>query len=172
MSVHIEELRGRVDDVDRDAVLALEAASQQRPLGWDALAADIADHGGSVPPADAVTLVARDAEVASTSDDASHAIVGHASARRLVDEVHVLRLVVAQTHRGHGVGRALLDGLVGWAARAGAVRVTLEVRAGNAPALALYEHAGFEVLGTRPGYYPDGEDARVCTLELAAAGGR
>ncbi len=44
----------------------------------------------------------------------------------------------------------------------------LEVRAGNGPALGLYESLGFRRVGRRPRYYPnDGEDAVLMTLELA-----
>lgn len=169
MSVQVEELRAPVSDADRADVLALEVASQQRPLGWDALAADIAGAGGTTRvDVDAVTLVAR----AGTRGDARAGVVGHASARRMVDEVHVLRLVVAPSHRRAGVGRALLAGLIAWAEHTGAVRVTLEVRAGNAAALSLYLRAGFVLLSTRRGYYSDGEDAQVCTRELVPAGGR
>jgi [ribosomal protein S18]-alanine N-acetyltransferase len=173
MSVHVEELHGPVSGADRAGVLALEIASQQRPLGWDALAADIAGADGTASDeADAVTLVARDGAPAGARDGARPGVVGHASARRMVDEVHVLRLVVAPTHRRAGVGRALLEGLIAWAERTGAARVMLEVRAGNAAALALYRRAGFVLLGTRRGYYPDGEDAQVCIRELVPAGGR
>jgi ribosomal-protein-alanine N-acetyltransferase len=39
---------------------------------------------------------------------------------------------------------------------------TLEVRASNGPAIALYERFGFRAAGTRPRYYRDtGEDAMI-----------
>jgi hypothetical protein len=44
---------------------------------------------------------------------------------------------------------------------------TLEVRRGNAPAIALYEHAGFRTVHVRRQYYQDnGEDALVMVTEL------
>ncbi len=155
MSVRVEALRAPVVERDRHAILALEADSQQRPLGWDALAEECDDGSGL-----ATTLVAR---------DEGGAVVGHASARRLVDDVHVVRLVVDGAQRRRGIGAALLSGLIGWARGCGAARITLEVRASNEAAMALYARAGLETLGRRPGYYPDGEDALVCTLELATA---
>jgi len=154
MNARVDTLRAPVDERDRDAILALETTSQQRPLGWDALAADCDDGRGL-----ATTLVARDEE---------GQVVGHASARRLVDDVHVLRLVVDDAQRRRGIGATLLDGLIDWAAAGAAARITLEVRASNVPAIALYARAGFATLGRRAGYYPDGEDALVCTLELPA----
>jgi ribosomal-protein-alanine N-acetyltransferase len=45
----------------------------------------------------------------------------------------------------------------------------LEVRAGNAPAIALYEGEGFVRVGVRRGYYPAAggrEDALLLRLEL------
>jgi ribosomal-protein-alanine N-acetyltransferase len=45
--------------------------------------------------------------------------------------------------------------------------MTLEVRVGNQPAIALYEKFGFVSVGTRPGYYVDtGEDACIMWKEL------
>jgi ribosomal-protein-alanine N-acetyltransferase len=155
MSVRVDVLRPPVGEQDRQAVLVLEAASQQRPLAWEALAAELDDGSGL-----GTTLVARDEDGMT---------VGHASARRLADDVHVVRLVVDVAQRRRGIGRALLAGLIGWSRDHGAARITLEVRAGNGAAIALYEQMGFVTLGRRAGYYPDGEDALVCTLELAAA---
>ena len=162
MSVGLDILRAPVADRDREAILALEAASQHRPLGWESLAAECDDDSGR-----ATTLVARDED---------GGVIGHASARRLVDDVHVVRLVVDDAQRRRGIGASLLAGLIDWARGCGAERITLEVRASNDAAIALYARAGFVTLGRRSGYYPDGEDALVCTLELArpssAAGGR
>ena len=42
----------------------------------------------------------------------------------------------------------------------------LEVRADNAPALALYERNGFERLALRRGYYGPGADAVVMRRRL------
>lgn len=135
---------------DGEALLALERATQDCPLALATLMAEASD---AVP---GVVLVARD-DVTASGEGGS--IVGMASARLLGDEAHVVRLAVDATHRRRGTGRALLDGLIGWAARSGAPALLLEVRAGNAGALALYAAAGFAIEGRRPRYYPDGEDA-------------
>jgi len=39
--------------------------------------------------------------------------------------------------------------------------ITLEVRAGNEAAMALYEKMGFRKVGTRPGYYAKGSEDAV-----------
>lgn len=55
-------------------------------------------------------------------------------------------MYVAPGHRHHGVGRALLDVVVGDARSAGAARVSLQTEVGNDRALALYRSAGFDVV--------------------------
>jgi len=49
----------------------------------------------------------------------------------------------------HGVGRALIDQLVGMARDVGRSRVVLDVAASNPRAEALYRRAGFKVVGER-----------------------
>ena len=141
---------------DGEGLLALERATQQRPL---TLAGLLREAERDVP---GVVLVARD------GDAGAGAIVGMASARLLGGEAHVVRLAVDTAHRRAGVGRALLDGLIDWATGARAPALLLEVRAGNDPALALYAAAGFAVDGRRPRYYPDGEDALLLRRALDA----
>jgi ribosomal-protein-alanine N-acetyltransferase len=50
--------------------------------------------------------------------------------------------------------------------RVGVRSVFLEVRPSNREALGLYRSRGFQVVGRRPEYYDDGEDALLMTLEL------
>jgi [ribosomal protein S18]-alanine N-acetyltransferase len=85
--------------------------------------------------------------------------VGAAFGRLQVDDGHVIDLAVAPAARRSGLGRALLRRLAAELRTRGARAITLEVRAGNLPALALYRGEGYVVEGRRPGYYPDGEDA-------------
>lgn len=66
------------------------------------------------------------------------------------DDMHYLaHLAVLPELRGHGIGRALIDQLVGTARDAGRSRVTLDVAASNPRAEALYRRAGFKVVGER-----------------------
>ncbi len=64
-----------------------------------------------------------------------------------------LGLMVAASHRRRGVGRALLDQSVAWAAAAGVRKLELHVFPWNEPAIALYESFGFEREGLRKGHY-------------------
>ena len=52
-------------------------------------------------------------------------------------------------YRGRGLGRALLEGTLERARASGLLRVELEVYAGNAPAIALYERCDFRHEGRR-----------------------
>jgi len=55
--------------------------------------------------------------------------------------------------------------LLSKAKEAGMVCSTLEVRAGNDPAIQMYQKLGYEIAATRKGYYPDNrEDAVVMWL--------
>ncbi len=52
-------------------------------------------------------------------------------------------MFVRETHRGKGIGKALLSRFKDWAREQGASFVELKVMSQNAPALALYESLGF-----------------------------
>jgi ribosomal-protein-alanine N-acetyltransferase len=80
----------------------------------------------------------------------------------ILDEAHITLLAVHPDCRNLGLGKTLLAALLESARRRGLARATLEVRASNAIAISLYEQFGFQVAGTRRGYYADtGEDALI-----------
>jgi ribosomal-protein-alanine N-acetyltransferase len=69
--------------------------------------------------------------------------------------------------RRQGLGAALLRAILAWAAQNHARRLTLEVRAGNVPAIALYQRLGLRPEGRRPRYYSDPEeDASLLGIPL------
>jgi ribosomal-protein-alanine N-acetyltransferase len=95
---------------------------------------------------------------------AGRRVVAFAGIWQMVDEAHITTFGVHPDWRRRGVGSQLLLAVVELARQVGARRLTLEVRAGNLPAQALYESFGFEVRGRRVRYYTDdGEDALVMT---------
>ncbi|MGB9029422.1 MAG: GNAT family N-acetyltransferase, partial [Acidobacteriaceae bacterium] len=51
-----------------------------------------------------------------------------------------------------------LRAILVWSAAHNARHLALEVRAGNAPAIALYQRCGFRPEGRRPRYYTDPEE--------------
>ena len=89
----------------------------------------------------------------------------------IVDEVAELqRIGVDPVARRGGIARRLLAEVVDRSRRAGAVRLLLEVRETNAPALALYAAAGFVEIARRPRYYADSATALVMELTLTEDG--
>jgi ribosomal-protein-alanine N-acetyltransferase len=94
-------------------------------------------------------------------------VVALCASRLVADELHVLDVAVAPEARRRGLARLLVGIALRCGARAGAHVALLEVRAGNAAALALYEALGFARAGRRREYYRDPvEDALL--LERAA----
>ena len=76
-----------------------------------------------------------------------------------------LGMGVAASHRGQGIGRRLMEATLAHAERQGISRVELEVRADNAPAIRLYERAGFVHEGRkRCGMRFDGVDFDSLTM--------
>ncbi len=98
-------------------------------------------------------------------------IIGFAGAWIVLDEAHVTNIAVEAGHRGRGVGRALTEALMQYAANLGVVYATLEVRRSNAVAQRLYQSLGFEYVGVRKRYYEDnGEDAFLyCCQRMPSA---
>ncbi len=78
---------------------------------------------------------------------------GFVMARRAADEGEILTICVLPHMRRKGAGRRLLGAALAGLGMEGARRIFLEVAADNAPALALYEGAGFARAGLRRGYY-------------------
>lgn len=103
---------------------------------------------------------------------AAGAVVGHGVLAVTLGEAHILNVCIAPRWQGFGHGRVLLAHLLERAVGLGAELVFLEVRPSNAPALALYDAAGFNEIGRRRGYYPAAigrEDALVLALDLRVA---
>ncbi|NCT84699.1 MAG: GNAT family N-acetyltransferase [Comamonadaceae bacterium] len=64
---------------------------------------------------------------------------------------HLVGMMVAHTHRGRGIGRALLVAAIDRIkASPGVAQITLSVTAGNHAAIGLYESQGFERYGCLP----------------------
>lgn len=74
------------------------------------------------------------------------------SRRKVQHIAHLIGMMVADTHRGRGIGRALLAGAIArLQAVGGLAQVTLSVTTSNRAAVGLYESVGF----TRYGRLPD-----------------
>jgi len=93
-------------------------------------------------------------------------VVGAIVTWLIEDEAHIATISVHPEYRGRGISRELVASALIDAIQQGMRQATLEVRSGNAIALALYRRFGFEIVGLRPRYYQDNhEDALIMTAE-------
>ena len=101
------------------------------------------------------------------AEDEEGNILGYAGLHAILDEGYIDNIAVEEAARRHGVASALLDVFCRFGA-AHLTFLTLEVRASNTPAVALYEKFGFREAGRRKDYYDDPkEDAVIMTREFA-----
>ena len=78
------------------------------------------------------------------------------------DEADVTNVAVRPEYRKKGVASELLVELMKAGSLRGVRNYSLEVRAGNLPAIALYEKLGFKTEGLRKGFYREPvEDALI-----------
>ena len=105
--------------------------------------------------------------VALDADDGS--LVGYAGLLAVADEGCITKMAVRPSSRRGGVAGQLLDVFVRFAEGSGLAFLTLEVRAGNYPAITLYGSRGFRSAGRRKNYYDHPkEDAFIMTKEFGA----
>ena len=136
---------------DLDAVLEIETASFTSPWTREMYLAELQNVGISF------CYVAR---------DEGGIVLGFCSFWRVVDELHINNLAVAEPYRRRGIATALLDYVLKEGVRMGARRATLEVRRSNDAARHLYERLGFSAAGVRPAYYTNPvEDALILWRE-------
>lgn len=136
----------RMTLADAPAVHAVEAACFDSPWPLAAFAQEMRDN----PVARYVVAIK------------GERVVGFAGVHIILDEGHITNVAVLKEARGFGIGRALMSALMQYAANLGARYLTLEVRAGNAVAIALYASLGFVKVSVRKRYYQDsGEDAHL-----------
>jgi ribosomal-protein-alanine N-acetyltransferase len=98
----------------------------------------------------------------NTSED----IVGFSGFWMMVGEAHIIAIGVKNGYRRLGIGEGLLIATIELAEILNGRVVTLEVRASNTIAQALYKKYGFQVTGSRLKYYSsDGEDAIIMSTD-------
>lgn len=132
-----------------DEVAALERACFSSPWSRNMLAEEL-DNACSA------YLVALDRE--------DGGVVGYAGLLVVADEGYITNVAVRPESRRGGVASALLDVFVDFAMGNRLAFLTLEVRASNYGAIALYGSRGFRGVGRRPNYYEHPkEDAVIMT---------
>lgn len=131
-----------------EALATLHARAFVTPAPWDA-----ASFAGFLADPLAFLLVEGDA--------------GFLLGRAVAGEAELLTIAVAPEARRRGLGRTLVSRFLYQARLRQADRAFLEVSAQNPAAIALYESAGFALVGRRPGYYRTPEGARIDALLMA-----
>lgn len=99
--------------------------------------------------------------------DGQGAVAGYAGLQVVLDEGYILNVAVRPDCRRQGVAGQLLQVFLDFAKGNQLAFLTLEVRASNYPAIALYGSRGFRGVGRRKNYYEHPkEDAVIMTLDL------
>ena len=93
-------------------------------------------------------------------------VLGYVGSQTVMDETDMMNIAVHPDHRRRGIAAILITELIDGLKRRGSRMLTLEVRASNAPAIALYTRYGFAQVGLRKNYYRNPkEDALILRKE-------
>ena len=93
-------------------------------------------------------------------------VIGYIGSQTSIDETDVMNVAIHPDCRRRGIAETLIVNLVEELKKKGSHALMLEVRASNAPAIALYEKLGFLQVGCRKNYYRNPkEDALILRKE-------
>ncbi len=88
-------------------------------------------------------------------------LCGYAGLSVSGSDADIQTVAVADSFQGKGIGRKLLNQLVGRSHELKVAFIFLEVRSDNVSALSLYSSFGFYEISKRTKYYADGTDALI-----------
>ena len=93
-------------------------------------------------------------------------VLGYVGSQTVMGETDMMNVAVSPDARRRGIAEKLILELVEQLKKRDSHCLTLEVRASNAPAIALYEKLQFTQVGRRPNYYRNPkEDALILRKE-------
>ena len=93
-------------------------------------------------------------------------VAGYIGSQSVMGEADMMNVAVSPSYRRQGIAEKLVVSLVEKLAEQNVLSLTLEVRASNEPAIALYEKLSFLQVGRRPNYYTKPkEDALILRKE-------
>ncbi|TCL06434.1 ribosomal protein S18-alanine N-acetyltransferase [Sodalis ligni] len=96
-------------------------------------------------------------------------LAAYAITQTVLDEASLFNIAVHPEYQRRGLGRELLEYLIGELGNRGILTLWLEVRKSNSAAIALYQSLGFNEVSVRRDYYPAAagrEDAIIMALPL------
>jgi ribosomal-protein-alanine N-acetyltransferase len=94
-------------------------------------------------------------------------IIGYICGWKLLDEFNITNIAVAKDYQQKGLGRKLVQFLIGRILNERCFKFFLEVRKSNNAAKMLYEKIGFKLIGSRKNYYHSPqEDALVFGMNI------
>jgi ribosomal-protein-alanine N-acetyltransferase len=135
------------------AIVALDRQCLSEPWSADGYTRELDSPNSHI-------LIVRPIEESAATPD----LIGLACLWAIVEEAHITRLAIHPNFQRRGLGQGLLLMLLTIAQQRGLEWATLEVKASNHGAIALYERMGFQSVGRRRHYYPDQEDALILWL--------
>lgn len=140
----------RIIDADKRHILQLEEIERQCfSMPWTAQQLE-----SQLPDDRHVFIIAEDGD----------RVLGYVGMMYILDEGYISNVAVRTDCRRLGIGDALIDALERECKNKKLSFVTLEVRAGNDPAIKLYSKHGFVPVGLRRNYYEKPtEDALLMT---------
>ena len=95
-------------------------------------------------------------------------VAGYVGSQSVMGESDMMNIAVHPDYRRQGLAEQLVEELCKALKQGGNTWLTLEVRASNAPAIALYEKTGFSQVGLRKNYYRNPrEDALILRKEFS-----
>ncbi len=93
-------------------------------------------------------------------------VAGYVGSQSVCGEADMMNVAVSPDYRRQGIAQQLVEALVAGLKEKEVHSLTLEVRASNDPAVALYHKLGFAQVGRRPNYYRNPkEDALILRKE-------
>ena len=93
-------------------------------------------------------------------------VSGYVGSQSVMGEADMMNIAVSSQYRRMGIAQELVERLVAALREKDVYSLTLEVRASNEPAKALYSKLGFQQVGRRPNYYRNPkEDALILRKE-------
>ena len=94
-------------------------------------------------------------------------VAGYVGSQTVCNETDMMNVAVTADFRRQGIGEKLVTALVEELKALESHSLTLEVRASNTPAQAMYAKLGFAEVGRRPRYYQNPkEDALILRKEF------